>query len=265
MPRLALVGNLSFDRIDGGPLRPGGGPLHAGRAFRALHVRGTIIARCGAEDQPRFRRAFARLGLPVELRPGRPTTTFAFTYDGDVRTGRVECIGDQWAPHDFDDLPRPAWVHLAPLLRGDFPANAIAAAARGRFVSLDAQGLTRVRERGDLRLERDPKTPDLLRHVSILKLAEEEAEALVGSLDTDALAALGPREVVVTFGSRGSRVIADGRAIDVRAHHVHADPTGSGDAFAAAYLASRVAGHAPAAAARRATALVGAMLSERVA
>jgi sugar/nucleoside kinase (ribokinase family) len=168
-----------------------------------------------------------------------------------------------WSPEELDDLPRPAWIHLAPLLRGDFPPNAVAAAARGRRVSFDGQGLTRVRELGELRLERDPLTSDLLRHVSILKLAEEEAEALVGSLDADALAALGPREVVVTFGSRGSRVVADGKMTDVHARFVDADPTGSGDAFAAAYLAGRAAGHPPAAAARRATALVGAMLSGR--
>src|SRR5947199_262308 len=38
------------------------------------------------------------------------------------------------------------------------------------------------------------------------------------------------------------------------------DPTGAGDAFAAAYVVSRAAGHPPAAAARRATAIVGAAL-----
>jgi len=42
------------------------------------------------------------------------------------------------------------------------------------------------------------------------------------------------------------------------------DPTGAGDAFAAAYLVSRSTGHAPAAAARRATALVTGLLARRL-
>ncbi|MDP9262502.1 MAG: PfkB family carbohydrate kinase [Actinomycetota bacterium] len=41
------------------------------------------------------------------------------------------------------------------------------------------------------------------------------------------------------------------------------DPTGAGDAFGAAYLSARASGHAPASAARRATALVAALLLGR--
>jgi sugar/nucleoside kinase (ribokinase family) len=264
MPPLALVGNLSFDRIDGGPPRVGGAPFHCGRAWRALHVRVTTIARCAPEDERRFRRSFARLGLPVHFVPGTATTTFSFTYEGDRRIMRVERVGDVWSPDQVVDVPHGAWVHVAPLLRGDFPPRTLASIARGRRVSLDAQGLTRVRERGKLRLEPEPDLERLLRHVSILKLAEEEAVALVGGLEADALATLGPPEVVVTFGSRGSLVVAGGNATEVTARHVDADPTGSGDMFAAAYLASRASGYAPTAAARRATGLVGALLRGRV-
>ena len=99
--------------------------------------------------------------------------------------------------------------------------------------------------------------------MTVLKLAEEEAEALVGGLDPDALAALGPPEVVVTFGSRGSLVVAGGRAEHVHARYVDADPTGSGDAFSAAYLAGRSQGLEPMSAARQATGVVGALLTGR--
>ena len=264
MPPLALVGNLSFDLIDDGPPRIGGAPLHAARAWRALQVRVTTIARCAPADERRFRRGFARLGLPAHLLPGSSTTTFAFTYDDDRRLMRVERIGDVWSPQDVVQLPYGAWVHVGPLLRGDFPARTLAAIARGRRISLDGQGLTRVRAVGPLQLERDPDLDQLLRLVSILKLAEEEAVALVGGLDAEALAGLGLPEVVVTFGSRGSLVIAGGKATEVKARYVATDPTGSGDAFAATYLASRASGHAPPAAARRATELVGAMLRGRL-
>jgi sugar/nucleoside kinase (ribokinase family) len=174
----------------------------------------------------------------------------------------VERIGDVWSPSDVARLPRGGWVHAAPLLRGDFPAETLAALAGGRRLSLDGQGLTRMRSAGPLQLEGD-RDPALLQHVSILKLAAEEAEALVGRVDPCALAELGPPEVVVTFGSRGSVVVAAGEAIEIRARHVDADPTGSGDAYGIAYLAARASRHPPAAAARLATALVGALLRGR--
>ena len=265
MPPLALVGNLSFDIVDGGPPRIGGAPIHCGRALRMLDARATVLARCARADRERFRHGFARLGLPVALRADDgDTTTFAFTYEGDRRVMRVTRIGAVWAPADVTAVPRGAWVHVGELLRGDFPAETLAELARGRRVSLDGQGLTRVRSVGPLRLEPAPERTEILRHVSILKLAVEEAEALAGGIEPAALAALGPAEVVVTFGSDGSLVVANGRATEVRARHVPVDPTGSGDAFAAAYLVSRASGHVPAAAARRATAVVGDMLRQRL-
>ena len=220
---LALVGNLSFDRIDGGPPELGGAPVHCAFAWRALHVRATTIARCARQDERRFRRGFARLGVPVHIVTGRETTTFSFRYEDDRRIMRVDRVGDVWSPADVADVPQGAWVHAAPLLRGDFPVRALAALARGRRVSLDGQGLTRVRATGPLRLEREPDLTALLRHVSILKLAEEEAVTLVGGLDAEALAGLGPPEVVVTFGSRGSLVVDRGNATEVTARHVDAD------------------------------------------
>jgi sugar/nucleoside kinase (ribokinase family) len=47
----------------------------------------------------------------------------------------------------------------------------------------------------------------------------------------------------------------------VPARWVAADPTGAGDAFAIAYLGARAERHSPLSAARRATALVAALLS----
>jgi sugar/nucleoside kinase (ribokinase family) len=106
----------------------------------------------------------------------------------------------------------------------------------------------------------------VLRHVSVLKLAEDEAQALVGEPDTDALRSLGVPEVVVTLGSRGSLVLAEGRLERVPAQAVggRVDPTGAGDAFFAAYLVSRAAGYASVAAAGRATALVTGLLGRRL-
>jgi sugar/nucleoside kinase (ribokinase family) len=263
MRPLGVIGPLSSDVVAGGEARIGGGPWHAGRALRVLQQRAVVAVKCGEPERVPFLRRLAALGLPVSLVTGGETTAFSFSYDAEARrTMTVDAVGEPWSP---DDLPaqllrRVEWLHLAPLLRGDFPAETVARLARGRRLLLDGQGLVRARRTGPLVLDADFDHA-LLRHVAILKLAEEEARAIVGDAELTELRELGVPEVVVTFGLAGSLVLARGVAQPVRAHPVDADPTGAGDAFSIAYLDARASGHAPVSAARRATALVASLLA----
>ena len=257
MSRLALVGNLSRDVVDGGPPRVGGGAFYAARAWRALGARATIFTRCGPDERATYSRRLISVGLPVVMLPGTATTAFSFYYVDSTRVMTVEHTGDSWTPADARQVTPGAWVHVAPLLRSEFPADTVAALARGRRISFDGQGLVRVPEPGPLRLDADFDRT-LLRHLQILKLAEEEAE-VIGAVDR-----LGVPEVLVTYGPKGSRVHSGGRWEQVGAWPVATDPTGCGDAFSAAYLAGRSRGLAPVSAARRATALVSGMLLRRV-
>jgi hypothetical protein len=168
----------------------------------------------------------------------------------------VDVIGEPWRVVDvpLPLLRRVEWLQVAPLLRGDFDADMLAWLARGRRILLDGQGLVRVRRTGPLVLD-GALDRDVLRHVSILKLAEEEA-AVLGDV-----ASLGVPEVVVTAGPNGSRVITRDGDTHVPARSIAADPTGAGDAFAIAYLGARAERHSPLSAARRATALVAALLT----
>ena len=254
MEALAVVGNLSLDRVGGSRPRIGGGPYHAGRALRLLGRRQTqLVARCGDADRRLLLPRFAELGLPVRVLHGAATTAFSFSYDGDRREMRVDTIGDTWRGADLTLDRRVRWVHVAPLLRSDFDAEALAVLGRGRRLLLDGQGLVRRSQEGPLELDGDFDRA-LLEHVSILKLADEEAET-VG--DT---ASLGVPELLLTHGSRGATVHAGGRTFEVP-QHVHAkNATGAGDAFSSVYLASRADGLNPASAARRATTVVAALL-----
>jgi sugar/nucleoside kinase (ribokinase family) len=248
---IAVVGNLSLDRIAGAPPHIGGGPYHAARALRVLAARGELVARCAEDDRRFLLPRLAVLGVPLQMLRGTRTTAFTFEYEGEVRTMSVDAIGDAWTPRDARAVDRRVrWVHVAPLLRSDFPAETLAELGRGRRLLFDGQGLVRRPQVGPLQLDAD-FDPELLRHVSILKLSEEEA-AVVGEVDV--------AERIVTLGSRGSIVYADGRETRVPSRSLARDPTGAGDAFATAYLISRAAGHVPAAAARRATSVVGASL-----
>jgi sugar/nucleoside kinase (ribokinase family) len=254
---LALVGNLTRDLVDGAPPRIGGAPYYAAMAWHELETTGLIFTRCGRAERDEYVHHLSSLGEPVVVLEGTTTTEFSFYYEGVVRVMTVEKPGDTWTPEDVEVVPPGGWVHVAPLLRSDFPADTLAALARGRHLSLDGQGLVRNPQPGPLELDAD-YDPAMLEHVQILKLADEEAEVL-GDVDK-----LGVPEVIVTYGDRGSCVYTDGRADEVAAWPVAADPTGSGDAFSAAYLAGRSEGLTPVVAAERASRVVETILSSRL-
>jgi sugar/nucleoside kinase (ribokinase family) len=262
---LAVIGPLSRDLIAGGQARIGGGPWHAARALRALHQEAIVVAKCGEPERRSYLRRLAALGLPITLAADGETTSFSFRYDdAGRREMRVEAIGEPWREGDEPErvLRRVEWVHLAPLLRDDFSPETLERIARRRRLLLDGQGLVRPRRVGPLALDAD-FDPAVLRHVSILKLAEEEAQAIIGDGELEELRGLGVPEIVVTFGAGGSLILTRDAAVHVAARPVRGDPTGAGDAFSVAYLSARAGGHRPISAARRASALVSALLTVR--
>jgi len=162
---LAVVGNLSLDRVDGGEPRPGGAPFHAARALRVLGRPALVAVKAADVDRRRLLPPLVRLGLPVLWRAGASTATFAFSYDGDRRAMLVEELGPSWTVDDLRGLERVEWVQVGALARSDFPAATLASLARGRRkVALDGQGLTRPERPGPLVLDAD-YDPEVLRHV----------------------------------------------------------------------------------------------------
>jgi len=253
---IALLGNLARDYLPGEAPRPGGAPFHAARALRRVDVRAEIYARCAAGDRQELVLPVARLGTPVRYVPGESTASFRIAYDREPRSMELVSLGDVWTADEIPQLRDSVrWVHVAPLARSDFTADALARLARGgRHVSLDGQGLVRAPEVGDLRLD-DDYDPALLSHVRALKLSEEEAEVLGDP------ATLPVPEVLITHGARGATVYYRGAVDHVRTFEIRTDPTGAGDAFSIGYVAARSRGFPPLAAARRACTVVADMLA----
>jgi sugar/nucleoside kinase (ribokinase family) len=247
---VAVIGNLSRDVIDGSPPRVGGAPYHAARALRLLGGASRIVARCAAADRRSLVSPLVALGVPVTWLPAERTTAFALRYDGDARTMTIADPGEPWTAADALRVGRARWVQVGALTRSDFPPAVLAALARDRRLALDGQALVRPARPGPLVLDEDFDR-DLLRHVEVLKVGEDEAEALGGE---DAVAALGVPETLVTYGSRGAVLLAGGRRerVPVRRLDGRLDPTGAGDAFLAAYVWARSVGHRPLSAARHA-------------
>lgn len=267
MPRIAVAGNVAVDRIDGEPPSPGGCPSFAALALRMLGRDGQILTRYADADRDLFEPLLSSLGLPVTTLPASSTNGFGFRYEGEHRTMTVETIGQPWSPSDAVALDSDiAWVHVAPLLRSDFPADALSAlAGKGRVISYDGQGLVRVPQLGPLSVDA-AFDPALLEPISVLKLAEDEAVVVAdGRFEGRHARALGVREILVTYGSEGCRLYVEraGRHVPAAWPVLDVQTTGAGDVFMVGYGAARSDGEEPLAAAQMASELVARVLEER--
>lgn len=249
MGGVVVIGNLAKDTIDGGRARVGGAPYHAARALRLLGGSSRIVARSAEADRRALVAPLAALGVPWAWQPAPTTTTFDIRYDGEEREMSIGDPGSPWTLDDARAVGRADWVQVGGLTRADFPPPVLAALARHRRLALDGQALVRPAVAGPLVLDGD-FDPIVLRHVTALKLSEEEVAALGGEAR---VAALGVPELLLTRGSAGALLITRGVQEQIRVRRIDTDnPTGAGDAFLAAYVWARAAGHRPASAARQA-------------
>jgi sugar/nucleoside kinase (ribokinase family) len=265
-PAVAVIGNLAVDVVDGGSPRIGGGAYHCARALRLLGVQALIVTKLGADQPPRLLHDLLALGLPVVSHQAGSTARFAHEYDGAQRTTALVELGEPWTPDDVRGwmaraLAGVRWVHAAALARSDFGADTLAeVASGGRRLSFDAHGLVRAERTGPLEMDA-AYDPALLDHLTALKLADDEAAHVLGGARRESLGELPIPEVLLTHGAHGSVIHADGEERRIEARPVAADPTGAGDAFAAAYAVGRVRGLPPYPAAVAASRLVEALLA----
>ena len=263
MTSIAVLGHISRDVVEGGAPRPGGGVFYATRALSHLGAEAHARASCSAEDRPALLPPLEAFGLPVTWHESSATTAYSFHYEGDRRVMWQDAIGDPWTTEQALDAAADAlWVDVCALTRTDFPPETLAAlASDGRQLLVDLQGLVRTATVGPLHTDDD--IGDVLHHVEILKLNDQEAVTLVGSAEPERLHALDVPEVILTLGSRGAWVVTRDLVEHVPAEPVDGDvdPTGAGDTYSVAYLVQRAAGAEPVEAARVAAATVAAFLA----
>ena len=266
---VTVLGNLAVDVINGGPKTPGGCASFSGVAMAAAGGPGGIVALAADEDHALFEPLLDRFGSLIRILPAECTSAFRLDYeDVDHRRMSVEAIGPVWSAAEVEAAdPETTWIHLAPLLRTDFPAETLALLAqRGHQVAYDGQGLVRADRLGPLVVDRH-YPPELLAHLSILKLAEDEAVIVAdGPFDESTAARLGVPEILVTYGSEGCDIYTgDARVRVPAAWRVDGvQTTGAGDMFTTCYVANRAAGAAPSVAAEKASELVAGELEKRL-
>lgn len=266
---VTVMGNLAIDVIDGAPPTPGGCASFAGVALAAVDVPGRLVAMGAESDHALFDELVERLAPVLRILPSDRTSSFRLDYtDVDHRRMFVDAIGPVWGAAEIEAAdPDTTWLHLAPLLRTDFPATTLELLdARGHRIVYDGQGLVRADRVGPLVVDRH-FSPELLRHISVLKLAEDEAVIVAdGPFDESTAARLGVPEVLVTFGSEGCDIYADGTVVRVPAawRVEGVQTTGAGDMFTACYAAHRAAGAETRRAVELASELVARELDQRL-
>jgi sugar/nucleoside kinase (ribokinase family) len=246
---VAFVGHFARDRLvyrGTTEIASGGGVYYGSMAVRRLGYSVAVITRLHPDDFG-WLDDLARAGIEVHATAAPQTTGIENLYPTDEMDRRI-CRPLGFAgPFSFEDIPRiDARVTIVtPLMAGEVDAAIVRALVSRGPVGLDVQGFVRVRE-GESLVTRDwpGKTTDLV-GVTYLKADDTEAEVLTGETDPRraavALAALGPREIVVT-SARGVLVYAAGTCFEAPfVNRSVTGRTGRGDTCFSTYVAERLA------------------------
>lgn len=140
------------------------------------------------------------------------------------------------------------FIHLGSLLADDFSLDVIKALSGRGKLSVDAQGFLRNVDGVEVYPCDWSNKVEALRYIDILKVNEHEIVSLTGHSDlrqaAHQLAAWGVGEVLMTLGSYGSVIFAEGEFFEIPAFAPMqlVDATGCGDTYATGYLYMRAKG-----------------------
>ncbi len=188
-------------------------------------------------------------GIDVKAFTSNNTVYFENKYgeNSNNRTQRVLAKADPFTLDEVEGLEAKVF-HLGTLLSDDFSPEVVKYLSQKGKVSIDVQGYLReVRGQEVHAIDWHDKM-EVLKYTDILKLNEHEMEVVSGKTDVHEVAKLiaswGVKEVVITLGSEGSLIYAEGQFHEVPAYRPAqlVDATGCGDTYSAGYLWCRSQG-----------------------
>ena len=264
---ICCIGHITHDRVitpHSDVHMPGGTSFYFTHGISHLlqgNVSYKLITSLAEEDMQAVRDIEA-LGISTEAIPSKHTVYFENIYGEDVnnRRQRVLAKADPFTVESLQGV-EARYIVLGTLLADDFSLDVIRhLSARGTLV-VDAQGYLReVRDQKVYPVDWPDKL-EALKYVDILKVNEHEVSVLTGEKDlyegARRLAEWGVREVLLTLGSFGSIIYADGKFYDIPAYEPVelVDATGCGDTYVMGYLFQRCQGASVSAAAHFAAAV----------
>lgn len=230
MTSFLAVGHVSRDELPDGAWRLGGSALYGAATAVRLGLAARLVTRVGPHERADLERLCADLGVDLLALPSLTTTTFTHRWDERGRRhlrlrSRARAIGAADVPADpaADVTLLGTIAHdVRPDLYGGGGVRVLA--AQGLLRRWDADGTVR-----------PAPWPDAVPHsrgLSAVVLSEEDVDGDAAVREWSRAA-----PVVMTLADRGARIYRDGEAEADAAGFRPAsvvDPTGAGDAFAAA-------------------------------
>jgi sugar/nucleoside kinase (ribokinase family) len=257
MSKVCVVGHITSESIVVGGRRSGpavgGTGFFSSFAYRKLGLDTTLVTKVADSDRENLLTGLKHAGVTISCFSSAETLQFENIYsssDPNLRLQRISSFANPLTTIDLADVFADVF-HLGPLVTGDIEPQLFADLGTRGTVTLDVQGLLRLRRRGQVMLQMAATIRDLIQYAHILKADTEEAQILTGCNSIpDALKELqswGPSEVLITDGSRGSSIWApEGMwEIPARLPKSVVDPTGCGDTYLAGYVTARLKGLSP--------------------
>ncbi|HET8567563.1 MAG TPA: PfkB family carbohydrate kinase [Candidatus Limnocylindria bacterium] len=251
---LLAVGHTARDEFPDGSWRLGGSALYGAVTASRLGARVALVTRVGPGERDALDERCRRERIELVALPSNTTTTFAFRYDPDGhRTLRLRSRARGIALADIAGRLRISRAAILGSIAHELSRD-VFAGLRAPVSVLIAQGYLRSWEAdGTIRPRDWSEAHEVLPHVTAAVVSEEDIaghERVVERWTEHTT-------LVVTHAERGATVHPkDGPPVDVPAFGADAvvDPTGAGDAFAAAFAVALADGRDPREAARFANA-----------
>ncbi|WP_295767563.1 PfkB family carbohydrate kinase [uncultured Mucilaginibacter sp.] len=251
MLKICCVGHITLDKVvnlNGVKHLSGGTSYYFSKALQHMDVSYGLVTSLG-ESEMAVVNELRSGGTTIKAFNSKHSVYFENTYSANQnhRTQRVLQKADPFLIEQLDDINAEV-VHLGPLLADDFALDTIKFLTSKSKLSLDAQGYLREVRDCEVHAIDWPQKQEALQYIHTLKANEHELEVLTGKTDIKAgalmLADWGVKEVVITLGSLGSVIYADGVFYDIPAYvpATIADATGCGDTYMAGYLYRRAKG-----------------------
>ncbi len=248
---ICCIGHITLDKVvtsHGKKYMAGGTSFYFSNAINQMDVSYTLVTAVALSEMHYVKELLAK-GIEVKALPSTYTVYFENTYgiEQDHRTQRVLQEADPFTIEQLKDIEARIF-HLGPLLAGDIPVDLIKDLSTRGKVSLDAQGYLREVKHQKVHAIDWADKQEALAYIHTLKVNDHEMEVLTGVKEikegAKILADWGVKEVVITLGSKGSVIYAEGvfYTISVCKPKAVVDATGCGDTYMAGYLYKRAKG-----------------------
>ena len=223
---------------------PGGTAWYFAKAIKQLSSDNFQLITAIEESQKPIVEELRQDGIEVTSLPTRHSVSFENIYSNTSgnRSQRVTALPDPFNSVILQAVNADI-VHLGSLLHDDFSLNLIKQLAAKHQLSVDVQGfLRKVLENGDVVAADWAEKREALPYIHTLKANEEEMLVLTGISEPHEAALIltdwGVKEVVLTFGDKGSLIYSKGQFYEIPAYPTMlvVDETGCGDTYMAGYL-----------------------------